>query len=477
MKSRVIRNCRKVGLMTAGTAFLASLAFFLLVYPYHLIRREQMNLFVFNWDYIFQRFRGIGWLARLAGSFFEQFFCFKAIGALTIALLLTATGIVVYRILRRFLGRRISLVIAALIFLWSFLRECGNLYLTRYTIATLGLLSLILLILQSVFPAGRHKTSLSAASTGITILCIGLWALGAPCDKVYGKLWGWPEMESEKLFALDTEVVRENWDRVLKLTEKDVHTVESSLCYNLALAMKGQLGKRLFDKFQDGPERFLLSVSGDYNIFANGLAGEQWYQLGNMTVAEQSAITVLQASPEHTGARFIERLARINIITGQMATAQKYLSILSKTSVYRKWACRMLDGNLTEEDKTWIEKGRNHLAVSDFIYTSNIIRATLQNLLEANPDNTPAREYLLCYDLLRYDLEQFMEDYETRRLGAGIYKEAVVLWLGQDGFIPQKALDEYGLDNKLKQRMDNFSRHPNKYTNTYWYYYLNAMSK
>ena len=35
-------------------SFLAAFAFFQFAYPYHLVRREQMTLFLYDWDYIAQ---------------------------------------------------------------------------------------------------------------------------------------------------------------------------------------------------------------------------------------------------------------------------------------------------------------------------------------------------------------------------------------------------------------------------------------
>lgn len=462
-------NKPRLGYILAGLALLVSFGFFLTIYPYHLIRREQLNLFVYDWDYISLNFKGIGWLSRLAGSFVDQFLCSRILGPLFIALLLTAIAVVSYRICRRFSGGRVSLLIAALIFIWSFLRECGNLYLTRYTVATLGFLCLILLALQ-------FKKALAKVLTAVLFLCFGAWALGAPCNSTYGKLWGVPRLDSERLLGLDVEVLRENWDRVLKLSEKDLHTPEASNCYSLAKAMTGQLGNSLFDHSQPSdPYFFLPFVDGDQNIFYNVLTGELWYQLGDMTIAEESAITCLQASPEHTGARFIERLARCNIITDQKAAAQKYLNLLSKTLFYGKWAGRMLDGDITAEDKAWIDRARMSMPVKDMIHLANDQRIVLHGLLEANPDNIPAREFLLCHDLLRYDLEQFFEDYDTCRVDARIYKEALVIWFGQNNVTSQNVIDEYGIDDSYRKRNEMFFRYPENYRNTYWYYYLKAL--
>lgn len=453
-----------------GLVFLVSFGFFLILYPFHLLRREQLNLFVYDWDYIAMNFKGMGWLSRFLGSFAEQFFFSRVLGALIVASLLAAIFAVAYRICRKFLGGRLSVVIASLVFIWSWLRECGNLYLTRYTIATLGFLLLILLALQ-------FRTSRGKALAAVSLLCLGVWAFGAPFNATYGKLWGVPRLSSERLFALDTEVSRENWDRVLELSEKDLHTVEAANCFNLAMAMKGQLGNGLFDHSQaPEPYYFLPFVSGEQNLFSNCLAGEQWYQLGDMTIAEQSAVTCLQASPEHTGARFIERMARINLITGQNATAQKYLDILSRTVFYRKWAKRMLDGDFTEEDRLWIDRARANMVPSDLIHQANDARTVLLALLEANSDNAPARDFLLCDDLLRYDLQQFSEDYESCRTDARLYKEALIIWLGQHNVTSQKVIDDYGIDDSYRKRMESFFRYPENYRNTYWYYYLKALN-
>lgn len=469
MKERKVTDTHRTEYLSASLAFLASFCFFLIAYPYHLMRREQMNLFLFDWDYIVQRFSGTSWLSSLAGSFADQFLCVPFLGALIISLLLVAIGAVTYRICRKFLGKRISLLIAALLFIWSFLRECGALYMTRYTFATLGFLTLVLLALQ-------FKNVIVKVLAMVLFLCFGMWALGSPYHEVSGKLWATPNFEYERMFGLSTEVANEDWDRVLELSEKDLHTLDASLCYNLAQAMKGRLGDKLFDHSQDpDPFFFLPSISGDRDMFTTCLIGEVWYQLGHNTIAEQGAITSLQASPEHTGARFIERLARVNIITGEDITARKYLNILRKTIFYRKWAVRMLEDNPNEEDTAWLERFRAIRAASDIVPST--ARSILNVLLESNPDNTIAREYMLCSDLMGYDLEQFFKDYQKYGVNGNIYKEALVLWMGRNGFISQQDAEQYGLDSRLKSRFDNFSRYPNNYRNTYWYYYLKAMNQ
>ena len=442
-------------------AFVAAYGFFQVAYPYHLMRREQMTLFVYNWDYIRQTYHGTGWLARFACDFLDQFFHLPVVGPLVVALALTAIGIVTFRICRHFMGRWPSLAIASLVFAWSFLRETENLYSTRYTLVALGYLTLLLLALQC-------KKNWAKGFAAVLLLAIGWWALGEPAQKYYGKWWGTPAVAYDRMIGLDTEVARENWDKVLKLSEKDLYMTEASYCYNLANAMKGRLGAEYFKHSQNGANSLFIRVSTDRSPFSNGLAGEVWYQLGDMTIAEQSAIIALQASPKHTGARYVKRLAEASLKAGQAASARKYLTLLSGTLFYGKWARERLQEPLPEGKA---------LPKEDFVHYSTRPRPVLLGLLQANPANTAAREYLLCYDLVNLDLEHFMEDFPKGAVATSIYEEAVLIQLSLEDRLDEQELLRYGLDTGSLDRMERFFSNPSRYSKTYWYYYLEKMNE
>ena len=448
--------------------FLAAFAFFQFAYPYHLVRREQMTLFLYDWDYIAQTYRGVGWLSRFASDFLEQFFHLPVAGPLAVALLLTGIGAAAYGICRHFLGRWPSLAVAALLFAWSFLRETGNLYTTRYTVVVLGFLALVLLALQC------RRTWLRPLAAA-ALLAFGAWALGSPVHKHYGKPWSVPKFEYERLIGLDAEAARERWDQVLRLSRKDLHMVEASYFYNLACAMRGELGDRLFQHSQNGEATLLMRVGTDRTTFSNCVAGEAWFQLGQMTIAEQSAIISLQASPKHTGARYIVRLARVNLISGEDAAAQKYLDLLGKTLFYRRWALRMMPERQDAEVRGQLAQARARLPRTDFVHDATRNRELLLNLLEADPSNTLARHYLLCHDLLTYDLETFMQDYLPDRVPGRSYQEAVLIWLSQHDRLNPQEVARYGVDVSQVDRMARFSRNPDKYRKTYWYYYMDAL--
>jgi hypothetical protein len=460
----------RTGLVAAVLAFLGSWSFFLFAYPYHLMRREQQNLFLFDGVHIRETYRGMGFLGRFVADFLEQFFLAAVPASLIVALLLTGIGVVVFRICRHFLGKWPSLGIATLFFAWSFLRETGNLYLTRYTVATLALLSLVLLALQ-------FKNAWLKPLAAVLLVGFGIWAFGSPVHKVYGKAWSVPQFKYERVLGLDTEACREHWDKVLQLSKVDLYTEEASYCYNLALAMKGRLGDDLFDHSQNYHYSLLFPASSDQTVMTNAMAGEAWFQLGDMTVAEQSAITSLQASPKHTGARYLVRLARVNLISGEDGAAMKYLTILSKTLFYGKWARSMMPGRQDEAVRVQLSDARAKLARKDIVHQLDRPREQLLGLLEADPTNAAARNYLLCYDLLTYDLDAFMQDFTPDMIKGRLYQEAVLLWLTLQGRLTPDEISRYGMDLSVSDRMNRFGLNPSAFKNTYWYYYLKAMNK
>lgn len=451
----------------AALAFLAAYCFFQFWYPYHLMRREQLGLFLFDWDFIRQTYVGSGWLAQFVCDFLEQFFRLPVVGPVVIAALLTGIGFVTYRIFRHFLGKWPCLAIAVILYAWSFIRETDNVYSTRYTLVVLGYLALLLAALS-------FKKSWMKPIAAVLLLGAGVWALGTPFDQEFGRVIAHPDIKMDKVIGMDTEVYRENWDKVLKLSRNDVFLTEESYCYNLAHGMKGDLPQALFNHPQNYAKSLLFWSSS--SPFQVGVVGEGWLRLGDITLAEQCAIISVISTPIHNGSRPVLRLAQCNMITGDDGAAQKYLELLSKTLFYGKWARGILKGNPDPATAKWLEESRARLATTDVVYDENEFRPILQGLLEANPSNTLARDYLLCYDLLRFELGRFAEDYEWLGMpDAPIYKEALAVWLIQQNILNEENLDKFGLDDAIATRMQRFTRNPNAYKNTFWYYYFNAI--
>lgn len=463
-------NENNIGWMAAGLAFLSSYAFFQFAYPYHLMRREQLDLFLYDTQYISETYRGIGWLSRFSGDFVDQFLYFPVLGPVLIALLLTGVGVVAYRICRQFMARKFALPVAALFFAWSFMRETGTQYLTQYTVATLTYLLLI-------YAGLKVRTTWMKPIAVCIFLSAGIYCLDKPWHPQYGPLWSTPSVMIEKVMAIDVNVSRGNWKKAYKLSRENLHNNEASYLSNLADAANGRLGDDIFSRTQDYTNSLFLWVSDQVSQFTNGMAGEAWYNLGDMTLAEQSAIVALQFSPKHTGARYITRLAQVTLINGEYGAAQKYLTMLSKTLTYRKWAIRMMPENHDQNTLQWLAKSRMNLAHGDIVYGRNDFRPVLKGLLEANPDNSLARQYLLCYDLLIFELDDFMEDYMERPIEGRAYEEGALIWLSLRGQVDEEHTRQLGIGEQSVKRLAHFYQDPDRYSNTYWYYYMKEMQK
>lgn len=457
------------GPVAAGLAFLISYGFFQFLYPYYLMRREQMSLFMYDGDYISQTYRGVGWLSRFLSDFLCQFYHLPVLGPFIAAIVVTAIGVVAYKISRRFLGRLGSLFIAAAFFSWTLIRETDYLFTTRYAVSVLGLLSLVLAAVQF-----KKKWAIPVAA--VFFLAFGAWAFGSPVHKYYGVAWAKPALDYERIIGMDVEASGENWDKVLKLSEKDLNAQEETYYHNLAKAMKGNMGEGLCQYTQGGVNGlfFLWSV-GQADEFRTCMSGEVWYHLGDMTQAEQSVITSLQASPNHTGARYLKRLAQINLISGEYGAAGKYLTMLSKTLNYRKWARRMMAEDLDDEADAWLKNARAKLADRDFIYYTTDLRPILRCMLEANPDNHLAQQYLLCYDILCFDLDAFVEDNSVYKLTDDSYQEASIIWLSHsDERTEDGVFEKFGISEDTVDRFKRFLKNPDWYKGTYFYHYLTA---
>ena len=78
---------------------LAVLLFFGLAYPHHLHYQEQFQLFLFDSTYVWEIVRVPGGVADLLGRFSTQFFLYAWVGALIIAVLLSAVQLLTLRLI------------------------------------------------------------------------------------------------------------------------------------------------------------------------------------------------------------------------------------------------------------------------------------------------------------------------------------------------------------------------------------------
>lgn len=296
------------------------------------------------------------------------------------------------------------------------------------------------------------------------------------------------DFPKEEAMAYDYLVRMKKWPEIIGLAEK--HKPSSPIatcCLNLALAKTGQLGDRLFDFKQAGRETLIPTFKRDFT--SSLVLGEIYYHSGLVNAAQRLAFEAMEAIPDYQkSTRCFVRLAETRIINGQYDAALPFLLTLTKTLFYRKWALEKLS-YLNNEEKInadpeygWLRKIR---CSDDFIFADNAPDGMLFTLMQDNPQNKLAFQYLMAWELLNGNLNRFVE---CLPLGSQLfigkmpksYQEALL-------FIWGKNYDTFTnfpgeIDMKMKKEMQNFlkesenndiTRLEKEYENTFWYYLKN----
>lgn len=283
---------------------------------------------------------------------------------------------------------------------------------------------------------------------------------------------GNPSDRAEEMLAIDCEAYQGHWPEVQRLTMDDAGSDFKAYYHNLALARQGHLADSLLSHYAPFERALFLPVDETGNYLRFLAAGEAWWAVGDLTMAEHATMLGLIFSPRHTGTRALRRLAEINIAQGDSAAASKYLHILRTVPRHRAWA----------ESMTPRLEGLQLCDGRDTLRLSQQYQRSLRNVLDNQPANWLAHEYLLCLDLLMKDLVSFRADVE--RYGytrSRLYEEAVLILMAGD-----EELRETWYDRVTAETYEDFVRFNTRvgqqapiaamseFRHTYWYYFRYA---
>lgn len=462
-----------IGWLMTLAGVIAAFVFFQCFYPYHLQHREQTMLFLNNADFIAQQYPILqrGFLARLIGDFLQQFFYYLVAGPAIVATLLTLIGVLAFQIVRKFSDKRgclyLAYAVAIVCFLWEGSRECLPEYPLASTIQVLGWLLLIRLALSA--KTGPGKLGLI---TGSIILGGMLFDMGhLPNTKLYGK----PDMILEHQMALDVEASYGHWNKVEELTRENLPYNTEIYYRNLSMAMRNSLTEKMFDRYQNFADGLFLPVNENGNFFLFSAAGEAWWAVGDLTMAEHATLLGMIFSPRHTGTRNLRRLAEINLAKGDQPAAMKYLRLLQQTIAHRQWAEMRMQQPQAQSYQSEMQ------STIDTLRLSTQTQRSLRNLLDSHPDNIRAQQYLISYDLLTKDMLSFADDIERygNQINGRIIEEAMLivmtarpekreLW---HDFIQESTVQDFQTFNSIfEQSKGNPQALKARFGNTYWYY-------
>ena len=440
---------------------LAVFLFFGLAYPHHLHYQEQYQLFLFDSTYVWEIVKLPGGVSDLLGRFCTQFFLYAWVGAVIIALLLSAIQLLTLRLVNgqwsmangqwsyglsfvpsfllwlflldenALLGgvwavlltllaiwgyvmvpsgwvRRILILVTFPILYWIALG--GNHYYryptvfpTLLYVAWLSavILPLVLHIFKSKVLSFKFHVSTSTVQ-GLTFLLVAV---------VMGSLvWRNANFKAEKVMQYDFMARFQQWNRIIETVNAEKPNNQIGVTVqNLALAMRGMLADRLFEYNQNGILGLLPDV--DRDATSPLPTAEAFYQLGMIYVAQRTVFEAQEAILDfQKSARCYKRLAQTNLIIGSYEVSRKYLTALQKTLFYREWANETLKllGN-EEAIAQHPEYGRlrQFAYKEDTYFSDHVTPEMLEGLFLSNTDNRLAFEYLKAYYMLTNDRERY----------------------------------------------------------------------
>jgi hypothetical protein len=295
------------------------------------------------------------------------------------------------------------------------------------------------------------------------------------------------DFKAEKVMAYENLAYSEEWVKIIGRAEKEQPSDPVSiLAVNLALAESGQLSSKMFDFNQKKNSLFPEYERRGMTPF---IANETFYHLGLINYAQMFALETIESTPDAKyPVRAFRRVAETFIINGQYDNALKYLTPVSHTLFYRRWAKNCMSYLYNEEKinahPVWGPK-RTFSSKYDFYYNSKQIDIALRYLLISNPGNRVAFEYLMAYYLLQKNFDGFIGNIhladELNYNGLPlVWQQASAYILTRLSQVPPQ-LEKFRISNEIENSIKLYAqlfsaekqdtvKIKKEFGNTYWYY-------
>jgi len=293
------------------------------------------------------------------------------------------------------------------------------------------------------FPAESSSTAMrfgilgrGKASRGIQVAAVCL-AAGAVAQFML-------HTDGMVAFQADYYCQREMWPEALEAAGK-MPTAEYDSRHNrnvmLALYHTGGLGDEMF-RYPQAPgvvQYDMLEGKDSHTYFQES---RFFLELGLVNEAEKCAHEAFALEGDMP--TILNHLAVINIVKNQLETAQVFLNALSRKPLYRQLAKNMLrrlsdDPGLESDPR--VQQIRRSMATEDGAFLIVNHEASLRRLVEKNPDNRMAFEFLMAHYLCVARPDKVVENlphlhrFRYRRIPRH-FQEAIVLHAAKNGGPP-----------------------------------------
>lgn len=280
----------------------------------------------------------------------------------------------------------------------------------------------------------------------------------------------------------------QRWEAIISKADRKVPDLPMTVCANnLALGMKGQLGERLFDFYQNGMQGLLPPFERNFSTIM--LTGEVYWQLGLINSAQRFSFEAMEAIPNYAkSCRAVKRLAETNLVNGEYAVARKYLQMLEKTLSYSQWARRtmpLLGNEKAINEHPVYGRMRQLRLQEDFLFSEQELDKIFGQLMMKNQQNGLALQYLLAAPLLDRDINKFMNymvyvdglhlGYRPRSC-----QEAIAFAYAQrnqrppQGYVNEMVMRNFGDFRQIYSQGGQDASQLGRFRNTAWYYLIGA---
>ncbi len=267
-----------------------------------------------------------------------------------------------------------------------------------------------------------------------------------------------------KAFVLSNAYSRQKqWGKVIKLSHnlpKGITNPYFNHDIIRALYHTGRLPYDLFH-FPQTPYAPLLTHEKKESHLTQLKLCDIFIELGQVNMAEKEASELLAVKGPY--GITLEKLAWINILKNQTDTARIYLNAMKKDLVFSNTADALLsslNNGFAPYQTAYVDKIRSYMHEEQYPNTGReSVSEILLGLLEQNPRNRMAFEYLMACYLLTRRADKVMENIE--RLNdfgyqgiPTLYEEAILIYFGVKG--QQIDLNKYNLRRETIQRYMKF---------------------
>ncbi|WP_036900398.1 DUF6057 family protein [Prevotella sp. S7 MS 2] len=445
---------------------------------------EQHHLFLYTANYFNHALASHGFISYLT-DFVIQFFYYPWLGTLVMATILTAIYALTERILTLIAPRltllQLSVIPSILLLIYSETTS-HNLDLIILTFLILCAICPILQITQwirPIFPIYRAPLPSKRIWLLLPVGCLMGFSIIAYTTFVR-------QYNPKEGIMLKTEhyAQKGEWEKVLDYSNRYLQQGKNNQFFsyfrNMALYHLGLLPQHLFDYPPiGGVKELYLPWSG------NGRESEYGHylyeQLGYLNEAQRwefESMVVWGETAPH-----LRNLARYNIAIGRPRVAQMFINKLAQSLFYQDEARQLealRDGGVVPGLHNALKHVTDHPA-----RFSNVLNIgpELEYLLQHDPKNRMAFEYLMCQLLLSNHVVRFAEDLKLMKNFSypampPIFEEALMVYktgvddatfakVGYD--VSMETQQRFGRFYQLVQQRDMASLQ-SEFSHTYWFY-------